>query len=134
MQGAASPDPSVVYVDAWALRNDRITMVEKGAPHSLALMESGKLLPGVKVVIANPDTKGQCADSHLGEIWVASQHNAAGYFSIFGEEAHLHTDHFTAKLQFGDTHTLFARTGYLGFLRQTESITADGGEENEGIY
>lgn len=27
-----------------------------------------QLLPGVKVVIANPDTKGQCADSHLGEV------------------------------------------------------------------
>ena len=27
-----------------------------------------QLLPGVKVVIANPDTKGQCADSNLGEV------------------------------------------------------------------
>ena len=27
-----------------------------------------QLLPGVKVVIANPETKGQCADSHLGEV------------------------------------------------------------------
>ena len=27
-----------------------------------------QLLPGVKVSIANPDTKGQCADSHLGEV------------------------------------------------------------------
>ena len=31
-------------------------------------MESGKLLPGVNVIIANPDTKGQCGDSHLGEV------------------------------------------------------------------
>lgn len=51
-----------------ALRNDRVTLVERGAPHSLCLMESGKLLPGVKVVIANPETKGQCGDSHLGEV------------------------------------------------------------------
>lgn len=112
------------------MRNDRVTLVEKGSPHSLCIMESGKvrpsyliisqislecqryicngiwkkfmqfcvyvviyqmfqfffqfcmhvpskwlsifstfqLLPGVKVVIANPDTKGQCADSHLGEV------------------------------------------------------------------
>lgn len=34
------------------------------------LMESGKLLPGSKVIIANPDTKGQCGDSHLGEVWL----------------------------------------------------------------
>ena len=28
----------------------------------------GQILPGVKVVIANPETKGMCADSHLGEV------------------------------------------------------------------
>lgn len=27
-----------------------------------------KLLPGAKVVIANPESKGQCADAHLGEV------------------------------------------------------------------
>ena len=51
-----------------ALRNDRVTLVEKGSPLSLCVMESGKLLPGVKVVIANPETRGLCADSHLGEV------------------------------------------------------------------
>ena len=68
LQGASSPDPTTVYVDLRALRNDRVTLTERGAPHSLAVMESGKLLPGVNVIIANPDTKGQCGDSHLGEV------------------------------------------------------------------
>lgn len=126
LQGASSPEPSTVFVDARALRHDRVALVEKGAPHSIPLMESGALLPGVKVVIANPETKGQCADTKLGEIWVSSAHNAAGYFSLFAEDAHLHTDHFNARLTTGDTKTVFARTGYLGFLRQTQAITADG--------
>uniref|UniRef100_A0A915Q1K2 AMP-dependent synthetase/ligase domain-containing protein n=1 Tax=Setaria digitata TaxID=48799 RepID=A0A915Q1K2_9BILA len=133
MQGAASPDPATVYVDARALRNDRVTLVEKGAPHSIALMESGKLLPGVEVVIANPETRGQCADSHLGEIWVACSHNAIGYFTLYGEEASLHTDHFSARLTTGDTLKRFARTGYLGFLRRTQSITADG-ELHDAVF
>lgn len=133
MQGASGPDPSSVYVDARALRNDRVTLVGKGAPHSLLLMESGKLLPGVKVVIANPETRGQCADSHLGEIWVASPHNAIGYFTVYGEETSIHTDHFSARLAFGDTMTKFARTGYLGFLRQTQSITEDG-ELHDAVF
>ncbi len=55
-------------MDLRALRNDRVTLTERGAPHSLALMESGKLLPGLNVIIANPETKGQCGDSHLGEV------------------------------------------------------------------
>lgn len=58
-------------MDLRALRNNRVALVERGAPNSLCLVESGKLLPGVKVIISNPDTKGQCGESHLGEIWVS---------------------------------------------------------------
>lgn len=119
LQGASSPEPSTVYVDLRALRNDRVSLVERGSPHSLCLMESGKLLPGVKVIIANPETKGQCGDSHLGEIWVQSGHNASGYFTIYGDESE-YGDHFNAKLVTGNTGEVYARTGYLGFLRRTE--------------
>jgi len=144
MQGSSSPDPITLYVDGKALRHDRISLVEKGSPHSVPLLDSGlirlylhtsyyeerysggKILPGVRIVIANPDTKGQCADSHLGEIWVASNHNASCYFSLFSqEEANLHTDHFNSRLKTGDTKSVFARTGYLGFLR---SVAQAGGK------
>ncbi|XP_053593846.1 disco-interacting protein 2 isoform X5 [Microplitis demolitor] len=121
LQGASSPEPSTVYVDLRALRNDRVSLVERGSPHSLCLMESGKLLPGVKVIIANPETKGQCGDSHLGEIWVQSAHNASGYFTIYGDESD-YADHFNARLVTGNTGEVYARTGYLGFLRRTECV------------
>lgn len=83
----------------------------------------GKLLPGVKVIIANPDTKGHCGDSHLGEIWVQSPHTANGYFTIYGDETD-YNDHFNAKLVTGSTTEMYARTGYLGFLRRTECSQA----------
>lgn len=108
-------------------------------------MESGKLLPGVKVIIANPDTKGHCGDSNLGEvswivilsniesnwkeyfqIWIQSPHNSSGFFAVFGDEM-MHNEHFNARLSTGDTSQTYARTGYLGFLRRTESVQADGG-------
>ncbi|XP_072930809.1 disco-interacting protein 2 isoform X2 [Epargyreus clarus] len=125
LQGASSPEPSTVYVDLRALRNDRVSLVERGSPHSLCLMESGKLLPGMKVITANPETKGQCGDSHLGEIWVQSPHNASGYFTIYGDESD-YADHFSAQLVTGNTGEVYARTGYLGFLRRTEISTATG--------
>jgi acyl-CoA synthetase (AMP-forming)/AMP-acid ligase II len=111
-----------VYVDQRALRNDRVTIVEKGSPHSLCLLESGKLLPGVKVVIANPETKGQCADSHLGEIWVQSPQNSNGYYNIYGDNGGASNavtpngldEHFNCRLATGDTTSVYARTGYLG--------------------
>ncbi|XP_071112193.1 disco-interacting protein 2 homolog C-like isoform X5 [Haliotis cracherodii] len=132
LQGASCPEPTTVYVDLRALRNDRVTLVEKGSPHSLCLMESGKLLPGVKVVIANPETKGQCADSHLGEIWVSSPHSATGYFTIYGDDS-LHQDHFDSRLATGDTQTSYARTGFLGFIRRTE-LTQSDGERHDAIF
>ncbi|CAB1326097.1 unnamed protein product, partial [Coregonus sp. 'balchen'] len=116
LQGTSGPDPTTVYVDMRALRHD-----------SLPLMESGKILPGVRIIIANPETKGPLGDSHLGEIWVCSGHNASGYFTVYGDEA-LQSDHFNSRLSFGDTQTIWARTGYLGFLRRTELTDASGGK------
>lgn len=133
LQGASSPEPSTVYVDLRALRNDRVSLVERGSPHSLCVMESGKLLPGVKVITANPETKGQCGDSHLGEIWVQSPHNASGYFTIYGDESD-YADHFNAQLVTGNNGEIYARTGYLGFLRRTEISTGtSSGDDNTSI-
>ena len=102
LQGASSPEPSSVFVDLRALRNDRVSLVERGSPHSLCVLESGKLLPGVKIIIANPETKGQCGDSHLGEIWVQSAHNSGGYFTVFGDDSD-YAEHFNAKLVTGNS-------------------------------
>ncbi|XP_072010081.1 disco-interacting protein 2 homolog C isoform X1 [Engystomops pustulosus] len=131
-QGTSGPDPTTVYVDMRALRHDRVRLVERGSPHSLPLMESGKILPGVRIIIANPETKGPLGDSHLGEIWVHSAHNASGYFTIYGDES-LQSDHFSSRLSFGDTQTVWARTGYLGFLRRTE-LTDANGERHDALY
>uniref|UniRef100_A0A8C8D8L9 DMAP1-binding domain-containing protein n=1 Tax=Oncorhynchus tshawytscha TaxID=74940 RepID=A0A8C8D8L9_ONCTS len=125
MQGTTGPDPSTVYVDMKSLRHDRVRLVERGAPQSLPLMESGKILPGVRVIIVNPETRGPLGDSHLGEIWINSPHSASGYYTIYGEES-LQADHFNTKLSFGDPTTLWARTGYLGFVKRTELLDAAG--------
>ncbi|XP_059914713.1 disco-interacting protein 2 homolog C [Gadus macrocephalus] len=132
LQGTSGPDPTTVYVDMRALRHDRVRLVERGSPHSLPLMESGKILPGVRIIIANPETKGPMGESHLGEVWVTSAHNASGYFTAYGEEG-LQADHFTSRLSFGDTQTVWARTGYLGFLRRTE-LTDANGERHDALY
>lgn len=127
LQGSASPDTKKVYVDMRALRHDRVAMVEKGAPHSLCLMQSGKLLPGTRVVIANPETKGHCGDSNLGEIWIQSPHNSIGYFSTLGHDSTLN-EQFNQKLITADPlsakHT-YARTGFLGFIIRSGSPSMD---------
>ena len=78
LQGASSPDPTTVYCDLRALRNDRVTLTERGAPHSLALMESGKLLPGVNVIIANPG----CREKDIRVFQFHSQSQTRGVIEI----------------------------------------------------
>jgi len=54
---------------------------------------------------------------------VQAPHNANGYFTIYGDETD-YNDHFNAKLVTGATSEMYARTGYLGFLRRTECSQA----------
>lgn len=58
------------------------------------------------------------------QIWVQSPHNASGYFSIYGEDNE-YNEQFTARLVTGNTTEVYARTGYLGFLRRTESVMSN---------
>lgn len=136
LQGSASPDIKRVYVDMRALRHDRVTIVEKGAPHSLCLMQSGKLLPGTRVVIANPETKGHCGESNLGEIWVQSPHNSIGYFSTLGNDSSLN-EQFNQKLVTADSASAsytYARTGFLGFLRRADGGSGDQGDDSASAH
>lgn len=103
----------------------RVRLVERGAPQSLPVMESGnvsidcwlkglvgythsghrpreyrkvvawslklthihmfcsKILPGVRVIIVNPETRGPLGDSHLGEVSFSTEwHNEWFIFSV----------------------------------------------------
>ena len=62
------------------------------------------------------------------QIWVQSSHNASGYFTIYGDESD-YADHFSARLVTGNTGEVYARTGYLGFLRRTECSQQQGGTQ-----
>uniref|UniRef100_A0A2I3HQ25 Disco interacting C n=1 Tax=Nomascus leucogenys TaxID=61853 RepID=A0A2I3HQ25_NOMLE len=112
LQGTSGPDPTTVYVDMRALRHDRYCV---------------RLEEGVHMMLICPE-----CNCLMSEIWVHSAHNASGYFTIYGDES-LQSDHFNSRLSFGDTQTIWARTGYLGFLRRTE-LTDANGERHDALY
>ena len=60
-----------------------------------------------------------------------SSHNASGYFTIYGDESD-YADHFNARLVTGNTGEVYARTGYLGFLRRTECSQQQSGSQLSG--
>ncbi|MGW6412516.1 fatty acyl-AMP ligase [Streptomyces vinaceus] len=79
-----------------------------------AIVSSGQAGPGMNVVIADPELRMTLPEGETGEIWVASESVAKGYWrnTIATRET------FRATLE-GDS-TRFMRTGDLGFLRGGE--------------
>ncbi|KAI5730349.1 hypothetical protein M8J76_012666 [Diaphorina citri] len=66
------------------------------------------------------------------QIWVQSPHNASGYFSLYGDESE-YAQQFSARLVTGNTGELYARTGYLGFLRRTSPAGVAGAPVPPGV-
>ena len=81
---------------------------------SARLVSSGEPLFDTKVRIVDPQTLQPCASGHIGEIWLASQSTAQGYWN--NDEASRRD--FQAQLE-GEPGN-FLRTGDLGFLHEGE--------------
>ena len=51
-------------------------------------------------MVADTATLGQCGDSKLGEIWVASNHNSQGYHHLTNQDKSTLNQHFNVCLLF----------------------------------
>ncbi len=79
------------------------------------LVASGRNTPGQKITIANPETRSQCPEVEIGEIWVKSPSVAQGYWN----RPELSVESFDGVL--ADTQESgWLRTGDLGFLQDGE--------------
>ena len=127
LQGMKQPAPMQIYLDARALKLDRIKVVERGISHSILVSSTGRLLPGVTVIVINSITRVQVGEGELGEVWVHCNHNSIGFDGIGTDiSAKIHKEHFQAKPHGQDANgPEFARTGFLGFVIRGE-------EEEEG--
>ncbi|CCG36475.1 amino acid adenylation domain protein [Xanthomonas citri pv. mangiferaeindicae LMG 941] len=74
----------------------------------------GTPVDGAIVAIVNPESRRECADGEVGEIWVRGPMVAAGYW----EDAPRTAATFGATLADDGEGTPFLRTGDLGYLRQ----------------
>jgi acyl-CoA synthetase (AMP-forming)/AMP-acid ligase II len=76
------------------------------------LVGCGQILPDQKIVIVDPESRTPCPPDQVGEIWVAGQSVAQGYWNQLDETEHTFRSHLA------DTgEGPFLRTGDLGFLR-----------------
>lgn len=107
--------PTFLPVDAGALENNHIVEVVGGEGGARTLVGCGFPEFGTLVAIVNPEFLTQCQPQEVGEIWVAGETVARGYWNRPEETEK------TFQAYLSDTSEgPFLRTGDLGFLRDRE--------------
>ncbi|MEO1672501.1 MAG: fatty acyl-AMP ligase [Cyanobacteria bacterium J06631_2] len=109
-----SAAPVVKQIDPLGLEQRQVEIVPNSEP-SRQIVSCGQTAPGLKIAIAEPQTKSSLREGQVGEIWVAGASVTKGYWRKPKETQ----ASFSAYLR--DTGTgPFLRTGDLGFLLDGE--------------
>ena len=103
----------VIEADAEELGHKRFARPAPGRGRPLA--GSGLVLPGEDLRIVDPDTRRPCARHRVGEIWVAGEHVAQGYW----RKPELTAAVFLAECD-GEPGRRYLRTGDLGLMVEGE--------------
>ncbi|MEL6853898.1 MAG: fatty acyl-AMP ligase [Cyanobacteria bacterium J06607_13] len=113
--GRVNTPPIVDTISTAQLKQHRVEKIQQASSDACSVVSSGRSLPDQQVVIVHPDTLRKCAAAEVGEIWVAGDSVAAGYW----QDAEKTKEAFEAYL--ADTgEGPFLRTGDLGFVQAGE--------------
>lgn len=113
--GQKSSAPVIKTVDADSLAAGAVIDAIPGTDRVRRLVSSGRVLLDQRVVIVDPETKLECPENKVGEIWTSSPSVAKGYW----KNPKATEETFGAYI--ADTHEgPFMRTGDLGFMADGE--------------
>jgi acyl-CoA synthetase (AMP-forming)/AMP-acid ligase II len=102
--------PQIIEVDADALERKEVVPARRGR-NARRIVSCGELVGDTKVSIVNPSTSAECQESEVGEIWVADEAVAVGYWN------NPERTKVTFDAHLNDGRGPWLRTGDLGFLR-----------------
>ncbi len=105
--------PRTIEADIDALSHKRYVEAPDG--HGRTLAGSGLVLPEESLRIVDPETGRQCPANQVGEIWVAGEHVAHGYW----RRPEATADTFRAECD-GESGRTYLRTGDLGLVLDRE--------------
>lgn len=110
--------PFELYLDTKLLRHGFVCPVDGNAEMAatgsvLHLQESGSVPVNTRIAIVNPETCMLSRIGEYGEIWVNSPASAKNFY---GSQLEFDQSRFKARLADGDPHSVYVRTGDLGFL------------------
>ncbi|NJM66277.1 MAG: fatty acyl-AMP ligase [Acaryochloris sp. RU_4_1] len=113
--GQTIAQPAIKTVQGAALEQHQVVPITADDPDARTLVGCGSALQGQQIVIADPETLCQCSAEEVGEIWVAGDSIAQGYW----QQTDVSAETFHAYL--ADTSEgPFLRTGDYGFVANAE--------------
>lgn len=113
--GQTMAQPAIKTVQGAALEQHQVVPITANDPDARTLVGCGSALQGQQIVIADPETLCQCSAEEVGEIWVAGDSIAQGYW----QQTEVSAETFHAYL--ADTGAgPFLRTGDYGFIADAE--------------
>ncbi len=104
--------PQIINVDGEALTNNEIKVSNKNMTQREFVM-NGRLLPGLAVMIVNPETNQPLDENKVGEIWLRGKSVVSGYWRRPEETKAVFTVYPGSRQK-------YFRTGDLGFIRNGE--------------
>ncbi len=113
--GNATERPKVNYLDKTALTKDEVVTVMPDHPNSKAVVSCGHTWLEDEIIIVNTESKTECKDNRVGEIWAAGIGIGKGYW----QKPEQTESTFRATLADKPSKT-YLRTGDLGFIKDGE--------------
>ena len=113
--GLKTAPPVLRSVKAAALAQNQVVVTEPELEGNCTIVGCGRSLPDQKVIIVDPETKTECPQERVGEIWVSGASVAQGYWHRPQE-----TEQTFGAYLVDTGEGPFLRTGDLGFLRDGE--------------
>ncbi len=104
--------PLIQSLEGKGLELNQVILADPSQPETRQLVGCGQPWLETEVLIVDPETQRRCAPEEIGEIWVAGDQVAAGYW----EQPEATASTFQARLR--GSSKPFLRTGDLGFLLQ----------------
>ncbi|MGD8568076.1 MAG: AMP-binding protein [Gammaproteobacteria bacterium] len=109
------PVARTLTVNRDAYQQGNIVATSVAAPETLTLVSCGRPSPGARIAIVDPGSTTRCPENRVGEIWVAGESVARGYWNRSGES------NFTFGAYMADNRdSSYLRTGDLGFIHDGE--------------
>ncbi|MEM7716074.1 MAG: AMP-binding protein [Cyanobacteria bacterium P01_A01_bin.68] len=108
--------PKAIRVDTKALAQNQI-YVKEDLSETTPIVSCGKF--AAEVVIVNPDDLLVCGENQVGEIWVAGESIAQGYWKKVEETASVFKAEVAGGAEVAEER-YYLRTGDLGFIREGE--------------